>query len=210
MLRPELEQVEGFIDNIRYKSLNREGWILSLSGWRDEKSVVRWRTAQRHHMVQEKGAPDFARLPSERRTDHARHAGAGRPDNQEQRLDETEIGDRHHDDIDNPDMTGRGSETSNSAGMREYLGLGPRLQGILDWDVFEAVLTPGDIILMMSGNRRKTPRLSSRRVMLPPDGAVAACSCHQGLRHVRSARGSSVLRSRRALAGGLIALRQLP
>ena len=31
MLRPELEQVDGFIDNIRYKSLTREGWILSLS-----------------------------------------------------------------------------------------------------------------------------------------------------------------------------------
>ena len=28
MLRPELEQVEGFVDNIRYKSLTREGWIL--------------------------------------------------------------------------------------------------------------------------------------------------------------------------------------
>ena len=44
MLRPELEQIEGFVDNIRYKSLTREGWILSLSNWRDEKSLVRWRT----------------------------------------------------------------------------------------------------------------------------------------------------------------------
>ena len=44
MLRPELEQVEGFVDNIRYKSLTREDWILSLSNWRDEKSLVRWRT----------------------------------------------------------------------------------------------------------------------------------------------------------------------
>jgi heme-degrading monooxygenase HmoA len=42
-LRPELERVDGFIDNIRYKSLTREGWTLSLSGWRDEKAVVRWR-----------------------------------------------------------------------------------------------------------------------------------------------------------------------
>ena len=55
MLRPELEQVEGFIDNIRYRSLTRDGWILSLSGWRDEKAVVRWRTRMRHHVVQEKG-----------------------------------------------------------------------------------------------------------------------------------------------------------
>ena len=44
MLRPDLEAVDGFVDNIRYRSLTREAWILSLSNWRDEKSVVRWRT----------------------------------------------------------------------------------------------------------------------------------------------------------------------
>src|SRR6201994_1125277 len=59
MLRPELERIDGFVDNIRYKSLTREGWILSLSGWRDEKSVVRWRTKMRHHMVQEKGRSEI-------------------------------------------------------------------------------------------------------------------------------------------------------
>ena len=59
MLRPELEQVDGFIDNIRYKSLIREGWILSLSGWRDEKALVRWRTRMRHHDVQQKGRDEI-------------------------------------------------------------------------------------------------------------------------------------------------------
>ena len=47
--------MDGFVDNIRYRSLTREGWILSLSGWRDEKAVVRWRTQMRHHEVQDKG-----------------------------------------------------------------------------------------------------------------------------------------------------------
>jgi heme-degrading monooxygenase HmoA len=55
MLRPELEQMSGFVDNIRYKSLTREGWIFSLSSWRDEKSLVRWRTQMRHHEVQQQG-----------------------------------------------------------------------------------------------------------------------------------------------------------
>jgi heme-degrading monooxygenase HmoA len=59
MLRPELEQVDGFVDNIRYKSLTRDGWILSLSDWRDEKAVVRWRTMMRHHVVQEKGRSEI-------------------------------------------------------------------------------------------------------------------------------------------------------
>ena len=55
MLRPELEKIDGFLDNIRYRSLTRDGWLLSLSGWRDEKAVVRWRTQAMHHGVQQKG-----------------------------------------------------------------------------------------------------------------------------------------------------------
>jgi heme-degrading monooxygenase HmoA len=55
MLRPELEQIEGFVDNIRYASLTREGWILSLLGWDTEKALVRWRTRARHHEAQERG-----------------------------------------------------------------------------------------------------------------------------------------------------------
>ena len=55
ILRPEPERVTGFIDNIRYRSLSREGWILSLSNWDDEKALVRWRTHAKHHGVQEKG-----------------------------------------------------------------------------------------------------------------------------------------------------------
>ena len=55
MLRPELEQIDGFVDNLRYASIGRDGWILSLSNWRDEKSLVRWRTQAKHHGVQESG-----------------------------------------------------------------------------------------------------------------------------------------------------------
>src|ERR1700726_4481568 len=58
LLRPELERIEGFVDNIRYRSLTREGWILSLSTWRDEKALVRWRTQANHHAVQAKGRSD--------------------------------------------------------------------------------------------------------------------------------------------------------
>src|SRR3954469_24116825 len=59
MLRPELEETDGFVDNIRYRSLRREGWILSLSSWGDEKSVVRWRTRRHHHEAQEKGRSEI-------------------------------------------------------------------------------------------------------------------------------------------------------
>src|SRR5262249_5447452 len=53
MLRPELEKIDGFIDNNRYASLTREGWLLSLSSWRDEKALVRWRVSKNHHRVQQ-------------------------------------------------------------------------------------------------------------------------------------------------------------
>src|SRR5580692_12068594 len=59
MLRPELERIDGFVDNIRYRSLTGDGWILSLSNWRDEKSLVRWRTRRRHHEVQQKGRDEI-------------------------------------------------------------------------------------------------------------------------------------------------------
>ena len=57
MLRPELEQVDGFIDNIRYRSLTRDGWMLSLSGWRDEKALVRWRTTDATTTCRRRAAP---------------------------------------------------------------------------------------------------------------------------------------------------------
>jgi heme-degrading monooxygenase HmoA len=61
MLRPQLERIDGFVDNVRYRSLTRPGWILSLSGWRDEKALVRWRVTASHHEVQAKGRSDVLR-----------------------------------------------------------------------------------------------------------------------------------------------------
>ena len=93
MLRPELERIDGFVDNIRYRSLTRDGWILSLSGWRDEKAAVRWRTSMRHHMVQEKGRSEIL-------LDYHLRVGQITQDTripegytlEEQRLDETAVG----------------------------------------------------------------------------------------------------------------------
>ena len=47
--------IEGFIDNQRYASLSRPGWLVSLSTWRDEKALIRWRTHALHHDIQGKG-----------------------------------------------------------------------------------------------------------------------------------------------------------
>src|ERR1700732_3820550 len=54
-VKPILEGIDGFIDNERFESARRPGWSLSHSTWRDEKSVVRWRTVAKHHETQQRG-----------------------------------------------------------------------------------------------------------------------------------------------------------
>ena len=51
-LRPELEKIDGFISVERFQSLTNEGRILSLSFWRDDESVARWRSHQQHREAQ--------------------------------------------------------------------------------------------------------------------------------------------------------------
>jgi len=54
-LRPELEQIDGFISVERFASLTEEGKILSLSFWRDEAAVTRWREHAEHRAAQGRG-----------------------------------------------------------------------------------------------------------------------------------------------------------
>ena len=54
-LRPELEKIDGFIDNERFESVRSKGRILSLSTWRDEKALIRWRKFALHHEMQARG-----------------------------------------------------------------------------------------------------------------------------------------------------------
>ncbi|MDT7816942.1 MAG: hypothetical protein QOJ42_6858 [Acidobacteriaceae bacterium] len=150
VLRPELEAVEGFVDNIRYRSLTREGWILSLSNWRDEKSVVRWRTKTRHHEIQERGRDDVL-------SDYHLRVGQVTQDTripegstlQEQRLDETEVGEGTTVTLIDAKRPSEWKETNNPADCAEWLGLAP-FTDFVSWDIFDAVLTPGDLILMLT------------------------------------------------------------
>jgi heme-degrading monooxygenase HmoA len=53
VLRPQLDDVEGFLAIERFESLSEPGKILSLSTWRDEAAVRVWRNAADHRAVQE-------------------------------------------------------------------------------------------------------------------------------------------------------------
>lgn len=54
-LRPLLEQVDGFISIERFQSLTEPGNLLSLSFWRDEDAVARWRQMEAHRSAQAEG-----------------------------------------------------------------------------------------------------------------------------------------------------------
>jgi heme-degrading monooxygenase HmoA len=151
MLRPDLEKVDGFVDNIRYRSLTREGWILSLSSWRDEKSVVRWRTQAPHHGAQEKGRTEIF-------LDYHLRVGQVTKDTNvpqgfelhEQRLDETEAGEATTVILINGRLDSDLSKNTKPEDVAKNLGLRSKPEGLVNWDVFDAVLTPGDVILLSS------------------------------------------------------------
>ena len=54
-LRPLLEQVDGFISVERFQSLTDDGKILSLSFFRDEAAVAKWRKLEKHRAAQAAG-----------------------------------------------------------------------------------------------------------------------------------------------------------
>ena len=54
-LRPDLEKLDGFISIERFASLTDETKLLSLSFWRDEEAVKRWRNLESHRAAQAKG-----------------------------------------------------------------------------------------------------------------------------------------------------------
>jgi len=54
-LRPELDKIDGFISIERFTSLSQDGKILSLSFWRDERAIARWREQEQHRAAQSAG-----------------------------------------------------------------------------------------------------------------------------------------------------------
>ena len=54
-LRKELEAIDGFISVERFQSLTQPEKFLSLSFWRDEDAVRRWRSLEAHRGAQHAG-----------------------------------------------------------------------------------------------------------------------------------------------------------
>lgn len=148
VLKPELENIDGFIDNERFTSRTRPGWVLSHSTWRDEKSVIRWRTHAGHHFVQEKGRLEVfsnyhLRVGEVMADTHPPDGHAVR----EQRFDATEVGDAKVCQLCETVPRGGQSLPDDLVGA---LGLAPAAGGLVASDVFDSIYNPGKVMLLSS------------------------------------------------------------
>jgi len=158
-LKPILEKIDGFVDNERFESKLKPGWVLSHSTWRDEKSVVRWRTESEHHAVQEKGrfeifADYHLRIGDVTAdTDPPKQAPI-----QERRFDETEIGAAKTATF--TEITpAKGAEFAAQVDLLPaHLGLEPKSGAVVEYDVYASIYNPGKLALLVAW---KDPKAAS-------------------------------------------------
>jgi heme-degrading monooxygenase HmoA len=150
-LKPKFEAIDGFIDNERFESKRTKGRLQSLSTWRDEKAVIRWRSQGEHHGVQEKGRfeifDDYHLRVGEITADSRPPKGLAVD---EKRFDETEIGQAKAATITevNPDEMG-GLDAKPDL-LPAHVGLDIAANGLVDHEVFESIYNPGKLLLLAS------------------------------------------------------------
>jgi heme-degrading monooxygenase HmoA len=150
-LKPKLEAIDGFIDNERFESKRTKGRVLSLSTWRDEKAVVRWRTQGEHHGVQEKGRfeifEDYHLRVGEVTQDSDRPRGLSLV---QQRFDVTANSQAKAVSI--SELTPSEGDKSKIAveHLPAQLGLDKRRAGLVDQEVFESIYNPGKLLLLVT------------------------------------------------------------
>jgi heme-degrading monooxygenase HmoA len=175
-LKPILEKIDGFIDNERFESRTRPGWLLSHSTWRDEKSVVRWRTEGEHHKVQERGRFEIF-------TDYHLRVGDVTYDSKpsdaapvrEQRFDETESGEAKL-----VTLTELVPAAGVTFGEQVVASLGLEGAGLVAHDLFASIYNEGKLALLASW---KTAEAGARWAPRMFDGVEALR--HRRVRVVR-------------------------
>jgi len=150
-LKPILETIDGFVDNERFESQLRPGWVLSHSTWRDEKSVVRWRTEGEHHVVQGKGRfeifQDYHLRVGDVTADTAppREAPV-----HERRFDETEVGNAKVVTFTEITPVKGATFASQADLLPAHLGLDVNSGAVVDHDVWASIYNPGKMALLVA------------------------------------------------------------
>jgi heme-degrading monooxygenase HmoA len=121
--------------------------VLSLSIWRDDKAVTRWRTHAAHHGAQEKGRfeifADYRLRVGEITADTAPPPGCAVV---QEYFDETETGDAKAVTI--SEITGTAAQGSGADALAAQLGLCPGTPGLIDHEAFESIYVPGKLLLL--------------------------------------------------------------
>ena len=131
VLRPEVEAIVGFISNERFESRLRPGWLVSLSIWRDEKALIRWRTHALHHEIQGKGRTGVL-------ADYHLRVGEIVTDTQADRLPQQRF-----------DTTETGVAKALSVTERPAAALGvDSAEGALETDMFDSITRPGNELIL--------------------------------------------------------------
>lgn len=155
-LKPILEGIDGFIDNERFESTRRSGWILSHSTWRDEKSVVRWRTVAQHHATQQRGRDevfqDYHLRVGEVVLDTTPPTGLPIV---EQRLDETEVGEAKFMTLTEVQPS-REAQAASPATLPDRLLLDRTASDLVDYDLFASIYNKGKSALLASWRHRRS------------------------------------------------------
>jgi hypothetical protein len=86
---------------------------------------------------------------------------------QEQRLDETEIGQGTNVTLIDAQRPPEWVKKTAPEDVAKWLGLAPQASGLVSWDVFDAVLTPGDTILLMSWKNNDSAEAFESSANLP-------------------------------------------
>jgi heme-degrading monooxygenase HmoA len=149
-LKPIIETIDGFIDNERFESRRKAGWVLSHSTWRDEKSLVRWRTQADHHAMQAKGRfevfQDYRLRIAEATfdTDPPKQAPI-----REQRLDETEVGPGKFVTFTEITPAKGAAFAAQTDLLPAHFGLDLKEGDLVDHDIFDSIYNPGKLALLI-------------------------------------------------------------
>ena len=131
-LKPELEKIDGFIGVERFAGKTWPSRMLSLSTWRDEEAVARWRSHAGHRRVQHKGRSEIFsgyRLRVGEIVDGAAVSGA--------------VGGAFV-------SISEWTPASGAPGGGELAGPKSARESVTDVDLFESIYVPGKRLLLLS------------------------------------------------------------
>lgn len=168
--RAELDETPGFIGNAHYTSLMRDGWVLSLSDWRDEESILSWHERTRGDEGRDREIVPEHRLRVGEVTfdtglaeDHG-IAGRGKDSGADEGTYLTLI---------DAKQTLEWVSANNPQEIALYLGFDLNSYGdCISWDIFNSLSNPGEIVLVVEWRNAQPANDHAATQIVPDDARV--------------------------------------